>query len=123
MALQAMVCDALSAGEHEADAAGAADRGAAAFVLAIRGDAADAGGLEFERVGERDLDLVLVSSADTISQIHLRVTRSTTEVKTGLHVSGNQRCETPGNAACARSGRPGPLRARSRSLVGGFGAL
>jgi len=43
MALQAMVRDALSASMHEADAAGAADRGAAAFVLVIRGDVADGG--------------------------------------------------------------------------------
>ena len=43
MALQTMVSDALSAGAHEPDAAGAADLRAAAFVLVIRGDVADAG--------------------------------------------------------------------------------
>ncbi len=42
-ALQTMVSDALAAGTHEADAAGATDRRAAAFVLVIRGDVADAG--------------------------------------------------------------------------------
>jgi hypothetical protein len=43
MALQAMVCDALSAGTVQADAAGAADRGAAAFVFVVGRDVADAG--------------------------------------------------------------------------------
>ena len=38
-----MVSDALAAGTHEADAAGATDRRAAAFVLVIRGDVADPG--------------------------------------------------------------------------------
>jgi hypothetical protein len=35
MALHAMVSDGLSAGAVQADAAGAADRGAAAFVLVV----------------------------------------------------------------------------------------
>ena len=43
MALHAMVSDALSAGAVQADAAGAADRGAAAFVLVVGCDVADAG--------------------------------------------------------------------------------
>ena len=43
MALQAMVCDALAAGAHEADATCATDRGAAAFVLVVGCDVADAG--------------------------------------------------------------------------------
>ena len=42
-ALQAMVSDPLSASTLEADAAGAADRGAAALVLFVGGDVADAG--------------------------------------------------------------------------------
>jgi hypothetical protein len=43
MALQTMVSDALSAGAHEPDAAGAADLRAAALVLVIGRDVADAG--------------------------------------------------------------------------------
>jgi hypothetical protein len=42
MVLQAMVRDAVAAGAHEPDAACAADRGAAALVLVIRGDVPDA---------------------------------------------------------------------------------
>jgi len=43
MALQTMVSDALAARAHEADAAGATDRGSAAFVLVVGGYVADAG--------------------------------------------------------------------------------
>jgi len=41
IALQAMVSDALAASTHEADAAGATDLRAAAFVLVVGRDVAD----------------------------------------------------------------------------------
>ena len=43
MALQAMVCDALAASTVQADAACAADHGAAALMLVVGRDVADAG--------------------------------------------------------------------------------